>query len=119
MTRISNARSYETAEYERVKAMPLTKVHGKPTRQARVLMHEECMETSATADVSYEWAEEHGLLAEFTPADTYADDTGFNYVEPVRPPRVHPDIAEDTIDFNRKRLEAENEEDKVNWHIRQ
>ena len=73
--RISNARAYENQEYERVRAIPLTKIHGKPTQLTRMEMHKECEEISATADVSYNWAGDHGLLAEFTPTGQYLEDT--------------------------------------------
>ena len=95
----------------------MTKVHGKPTRLTRMGMHKKCKEISATADISYEWVDNHGLLVDLASPGQYLENTKLVYEEPTKPARTFPNIDKNTPDHERWSLELDQEEAKINWHI--
>jgi hypothetical protein len=73
MTSSSTAKAAETTAYNAVRAQPLTRIHGRPTRTDYERIKKEASESdlaSEVEDIVYNWARdpatgtEYGLLAE-------------------------------------------------------
>ena len=72
---------------------PFTRVPGQPTWEQKQKFLEEAEEWAMEYMVNYDWAGDHGLLAEIMGRDKYYAKTGKWYTPPVRPPVVHPDVS--------------------------
>ncbi len=101
----------ETSTYDRVRANPLTRIHGKPTWRQAQKLKDECKERVLDCQVTYDWADgQYGLLAMIIGDARYLALTGLNYVAPVSPPLTHPNITAHTTRHNTVVLTTENEE---------
>ena len=100
--KVSTALSASRAVIEAIRSQPFTRIHGKPTRKARNRLYEEAYELANQFDVPYEWAGDHGLLAEVTGAAEYLRLTGEVYVEPVAVEAFNPAITAATSDYQTK-----------------
>ena len=74
----------ETHDY--VVSRPFTVVQGLPTWEQGQKFLEECEELAMAMDVTYDWAGDHGLLAEIYGYQKYFQLTGKRYVPPASPP---------------------------------
>ena len=66
-------------------ARPFTRIPGKPSWEEKENLLEEAEEMALEMEVSYDWSDGYGLLAEVQGAAKYLVTTGLAYVEPVRP----------------------------------
>jgi hypothetical protein len=82
-------KALEKAAYQQVRDSPFTRVQGLPTWLQKQNLVKEMQAAGVDATVSYEWAGDHGLLAEIDGAEKYLADTGELYVAPERPPQNH------------------------------
>ena len=97
----------ETHDY--VVSRPFTRVPGLPTWEQGQKFLEECEELAMAMDATYDWAGDHGLLAEIYGYQKYFQLTGKQYMPPPSPPVVHPDILANNLKQNNARIaEAEN-----------
>jgi hypothetical protein len=108
----STAKQAETTALESVRAIPFTRVHGRPTRRNYETLKEE---TSALAskveDITYAWSknenDNYGLLANILDADEYDELTGINsYAIPCKPASYEPTITNATLTYECKRKEV-------------
>ena len=85
-------------------ARPFTRIPGKPSWEDKENLLEEAEEMSLEMEVSYNWSDGYGLLAEVQGAAKYLVTTGLAYVAPVRPdaPR-HKYASESSRDKTMKR----------------
>ena len=104
----------QTPWYLVVTVHPRT-VHTRPTGLPPNTEYEEI---SVTADISYKWTGDHGLLAELTPSAQYHKETELAYEESDSPAHTHPDINKNTKEHKHRRLKSDQEEAKINRHIR-
>ena len=116
--KVSTALSASRAVIEAIRSQPFTRIHGKPTRKARNRLYEEACELANQFDVPYEWAGDHGLLAEVTGAAEYLRLTGEVYVEPVMVEAFNPAITNATSDYQTKKKMAEYDELREAWYVR-
>ena len=106
----------ETHDY--VVSRPFTSVPGLPTWEQGQKFLKECKELAMAMDVTYDWAGDHGLLAEIYGCQKYFQLTGKRCVPPARPPVVHPDILANNLNQNNARIaEAENAQARVNYAV--
>ena len=106
----------ETHDY--VVSGPFTRVPGLLTWEQVHKLLEECEELAMAMDVTYDWAGDHGLQADIYGYQKYFTLTGKQYVPPVRPPVVHPDILANNLSQNTARIaEAENHQARVNYAV--
>ena len=103
------ATAFKTAK-ELVKAIPLTKVHGKPTYSDMEKSREECMQKLASVDMRL-FPDSHGrfgLMGALMEGTLYTEITGLVYVEQEQPSSYPEAVDANTDDFERKRQEAQN-----------
>ncbi len=87
----STAKQAETTAYESVRANPLTRVHGRPTRtDYNTLKTDACALASEVEDIAYAWSksatDDYGLLGDILGVDEYDDLTGIDtYMVPAEP----------------------------------
>ena len=106
----------ETHDY--VVSRPFTVVPGLPTWEQGQKFLEECEDLSMAMDVTYDWAGDHGLLAEIYGYQKYFQLTGKRYTPPNRPPVVHPDILANNLNQNNARVaETKNNQARCNYAV--
>jgi hypothetical protein len=109
----STARAAEISAYENVRANPLLRIHGRPTRSDyEIIKHEAATLASEVEDITYAWSrdaatsDEYGLLAKILGPDEYDHQTGIDtYVDETEPDAYDPAITGATPTHTRKRLE--------------
>ena len=116
--KVSTAMSAQKAVYDAIRAKPFTRVHGRPTRKSYDRLLEEACELASAFDVPYEWAGDHGLLAEVLGAEAYLRVTGKDYVEPVPVEPFNPQINQGTTEYQKAKKAAEYEEIREAWYTR-
>ena len=88
--------------HDAVISTPFTRIPGLPTWEAWENFLEEAQESALGITVEYDWAGDHGLLAEIvgaTKCNVLTGATCVAYALPVRPPTVDPGVlAEDLTD---------------------
>jgi hypothetical protein len=67
--RVSTTMSAQKAVYDVICTKPFTRVHVRPMRKSYDRLLEEACELASGFDVPYEWAGDHGLLAEVLGAE--------------------------------------------------
>ena len=82
----------KTSVYEQVTAAPFTQIPGKPSWQQKETLVTKAGDLAMTHHVSYPWSDGNGLLAVIQGAEKYLEETGLDYVQPVRPQHQHPEI---------------------------
>ena len=77
----------ERQVYEDIRAMPFTRIHGRPTWRTKEKLMKEAKRPALNQRVSYDWAGQFGLLAEIIGAARYALDNPAMpaFVAPVQP----------------------------------
>jgi len=125
MTSSSTAKTAETTAYEAVRAQPLTRIHGRPTRTDYERIKKEASDlASEVEDIVYNWARdpatgtEYGLLAEIIGEPEYNLLTGVTWTQEVEPDKYDPAITAATATHTRKRMEEDWEEYRQSWYIR-
>ena len=93
---VTSYHDLETSTFTRMRAMTLTRIHGKPSWHQLEKMILECKTTALDCTVEYEWLGQYGLLAEIQKAARYVGTTGFQYVAPTQPPNRHAEIVPTT-----------------------
>ena len=78
-----------TSTFTCIRAMTLTRIHGKPSWHQLEKMKLECETTVLDCTVKYGWSGQYGLLAEIQEAARYLATTGFQYVATTQPPNRH------------------------------
>ena len=117
MTASSTAKSAETTAYDAVRAQPLTRIHGRPTRSNYEQIKKESADlASKVEDIVYQWARdpatdrEYGLLAEIISKPEYNLLTGITWTQERKPDKYDPAITAATATHKRKRMEEDWEE---------
>ena len=119
----STAKQAETTALESVRAIPFTRVHGRPTRRNYETLKEE---TSALAskveDITYAWSknatDNYGLLADILGTDKYNELTEMDsYAIPCKPASYDPTITNATLTHKCKRKEVEWDLVHTTWFI--
>ena len=125
MTASSNAKTAETTAYDAVRAQPLTRIHGRPTRSDYERIKKEASDlASEVEDIVYNWARdpatgtEYGLLAEIIGEPEYNLLTGITWTQEREPDKYDPAITAATATHTRKRMEEDWEEYRQSWYIR-
>ena len=125
MTASSNAKTAETTAYDAVRAQPLTRIHGRPTRSDYERIKKEASDlASEVEDIVYNWARdpatgtEYGLLAEIIGEPEYNLLTGITWTQEREPDKYDPTITAATATHTRKRMEEDWEEYRRSWYTR-
>ena len=112
------------AEYDRVRAKPLTRIHGRPGRGDYDRMVQELSDTAISVNIpAYAWSmdaatgTDYGALPIVIGGAAYLNKTGLIYVEPGRPPAFDPRIHQGTTAYNKTKWAAEHEEKKECYAI--
>jgi hypothetical protein len=119
----SAAKQAETTALESVRAIPFTRVHGRPTRRNYETFKEEASAlVSKVEDITYAWSknatDNFGLLANILGADEYNELTGINsYAIPCKPASYDPTITNATLMHECKRKEVEWDLVRTAWFI--
>ena len=104
------------AEYDRIRETPFTRVHGKPSRAQYDRLKREAQAAASKARIPvFDWAANHGIIAEVIGAVPFHQKTGIVYDEPALPAAYDPDIDGDMDDHERRVREAAWEERKVGF----
>ena len=106
---VTSYHDLETSTFIRIRAMTLTRIHGKPSWHQLKKMILECKTTALDCTVEYGWSGQFGLLAEIQEPERYLETTGFQYVAPIEPPNRHPEILPATTAHRSALLTAEND----------
>ena len=121
----SSAKSAETASYEAVRAVPFTRIHGRPTRHDYETLKKEASDLASKVDnLTFAWCrnpstgEEYGLLAEIISDIEYTHLTNQISQQEVEPASYDPAITAATVPHMRKQMEEEWEEKRESWFIR-
>ena len=121
----SSAKAAETTSYDGVRAIPFTRIHGRPTRQDYELLKKEASDlASKVENITFTWSrdtatgEEYGLRAEIIGDVEYTHLTNLNWAQETEPASYDPAIQETTATHTRKRMEEEWEEKRTSWFIR-
>ena len=114
---VTSYHDLETSTFTRMRAMTLTRIHGKPSWHQLVKMIKECKTTALGCTVEYGWSGQFGLLAEIQELEQYLATTGFQYVAPTQPPNRHEEIVPTTTAHRSALLTAENDLLKHDWAI--
>ena len=86
----------EASTYAELWAIPFTRIQGKLDWKQMKTLQQEMEDTAMACTVSYDWADDYGLLAEIQGAVRYLQLTTQNYVQHVKPPHTHPAILPNT-----------------------
>ena len=110
----SSAKSAETASYEAVRAVPFTRLHGRPTRHDYETLKKEASDLASEVDnLTFDWCrnpatgEGYGLLAEIIGEDEYDHLTNLTWVQEMEPSNYDLAITDATVTHTRKRMEQE------------
>ncbi len=120
----STAKQAKTTAFKSVRAMPFTRVHGRPTRRDYdILKLEACALASKVKDITYPWSKNvtnnYRLIANILGIDEYDDLTNIAmYAIPHEPASYDPNITNTTPTHTRKRMEEEWELIWTLWYIR-
>ena len=121
----SSAKSAETASYEAVRAVPFTRIHGRPTRHDYENLKKEASDLAGKVDnITFDWCrdpatgDEYGLLAEIIGDIEYTHLTNLMWQQEVEPTKYDPAITAATVAHMRKQMEEEWEETRESWFIR-
>jgi hypothetical protein len=122
----STTRAAETTAFENVRAVPFTRIHGRPTRSAyKILKHKATTLTSKVDDITYAWSrdvvtgDKYGFLAEILGLNEYDHQTGIDtYVNKTKPDTYDPAITVTTPTHTQKHLKEEWECTQTCWYIR-
>ena len=121
----SSAKAAETTSYDGVRAIPFTRIHGRPTRQDYELFKKEASDlASKVENITLTWSrdtatgEEYGLRAEIIGNVEYTHLTNLNWAQETEPASYDPAIQAATATHTRKRMEEEWEEKRTSWFIR-
>ena len=113
----SSAKSAETASYKAVRAVPFTRIHGRPTRHDYETPKKEASDLASEVDnLTFAWChnpvtgEEYGLLTEIIGDIEYTHLTNLNWAQETEPAWYNPAITPATATQMRKRMEEEWEE---------
>jgi hypothetical protein len=106
----STARSVETPAYDNIRAIPFTRIHGRPTQSNyEILKHKAATLASEVEDITYAWSrdaatgDEYGLLAKILGFDEYDHQTGIDtYQDETKPDTYNPAITVVTPTHTRK-----------------
>ncbi len=107
----STANQAETTAFESVRATPIMRVHGRPTRcDYNILKEEACALASKVKDITYLWSknatDNYGLLANILGIDECNNLTNIaTYATPHKPASYDPNITNTTPTHMRKRME--------------
>ena len=121
----SSAKTAETASYDAVRAVPFTRIHGRPTRHSYETLKKEASDLASEVDnLTFAWCrdpvtgEEYGLLAEIIGDAEYTHLTNQTWQLEVEPASYDPTITAATVTHMRKRMEEEWEEKRESWFTR-
>ena len=90
------------AAFDKVRAKPFTKIHGRPERKDRDTLEDEACEAAGEFDLPFQWAKDdqgtnYGAVAEVIGAARYEKLTGIaTYVKEPVPPAYDESITTDT-----------------------
>ena len=102
--------------HDAVVARPFTRIAGLPTWEEKENFLEEASTLAMCFIVAYDWAGDHGLLAEIVGKVKYLALTTKNYVEPKRPPIVPAGYANLT-EKNARTATIKNTQDKIDFAV--
>ena len=102
--------------HDAVVARPFTRIAGLPTWEEKENFLEEACTLAMSFIVAYDWAGDHGLLAEIVGKVKYLALTTKNYVEPKRPPIVPAGYANLT-EKNARTATIKNTQDKIDFAV--
>ena len=106
------------AEYDRIRAKPFTRIHGRPTRNGVDRLASEAGDAVLETQIpGFDWAGEHGLLAEVVGDALYTDKTGKTYILPTEPQVFDSRIRADTPDHLLKKYTAQNDQKIESWSV--
>jgi hypothetical protein len=120
----STAKQAKTTALESVRAIPFTRVHGRPTRRNYETLKEEASTlASEVEDITYAWSknatDNYGLLADILGTDEYDELIGINSRPiPCKPASYDPTITNATLMHEHKRKEVEWDLVRTSWFIR-
>jgi hypothetical protein len=98
----STAEQAKTIAFKSVRAMPFTRVHGRPTQHDyKILKEEACALASKVKDITHPWSksatDNYGLLADILGVDEYNNLTNIaTYAIPHEPASYDPNITNAT-----------------------
>jgi hypothetical protein len=119
----STAKQAKTTALESVRAIPFTRVHGRPTRRNYETLNKEASAlVSEVEDITYAWSknatDNYGLPANILGADEYDELTGIDsYAIPCEPASYNPTITNATLTHERKQKEVEWDLVRTAWFI--
>ena len=106
------------AEYDRIRAKPFTRIHGRPTRNGVDRLASEAGDATLETQIpGFDWAEEHGLLAEVVGIQQYLAKTNKTYVLPTEPSVFDSRIRADTADHLVQKYTAQNDQKIESWSV--
>ncbi len=109
----STTKSIEAETYKSVRALPFTKMHGRPSRSDYETLKKKASNlASELEDITYDWSrsatgKEYGLLAEIISKDKYQHLTNLTWVQETEPKTYDPEINDTTATHTWKRMEQE------------
>ena len=68
---MSSVHKLEASTYAKLRAKPFMRIQGKPDWKQMKTLQKEMEDTSMTCAVTYDWAEDYGMLAEIQGAERY------------------------------------------------
>jgi hypothetical protein len=121
----STVRAAETTAFENVRAVPFTRIHGRPTwSNYKILKHKAATLASKVDDITYAWScdavtgDEYGLFAKILGLNKYDHQTGIDtYVEEAKPDTYDLAITVATPTHTQKCLEEEWERTQTCYYI--
>ncbi len=113
----------KTTALESVRAIPFTRVHGRPNRcNYETLKEEASALASKVENITYAWSknatDNYGLFPDILGADEYNKLTGIDsYAIPCKPASYDPTITNATLTHERKQKEVEWDLVRTAWFI--
>ena len=114
---MSSFHELEASTYAKLQAKPFTKIQGKPDLKHMKKLRREMEDAAMTCTVSYDWAQDYGLLVEIQGASRYLQITTQDYVQPVKPPYTPPAILPNRTAHIVRLCTAENDLLQHDWSI--